>query len=518
MSNHYQRSLDKLLARGCFMEERVQKRGEGLLEELPALRRENQLYKCVLEQFPVCAIIYDRTGKVIYRNRMTRVIDGYDDGEMLGLTREQYLKKLEIKPGQQALIIAPGSGGSGFKNGLFGLSETTLRTKAGEVKDVLLIGSYLYGPEKQVLGAVGCCLDITEYVRRRREAEQRLRASEERFFKAFHNNPTPMAIVRFSDDCCLEVNESFERTFGYRREECIGRTVLDLGLLMDRETFAAYKALLWDKKRVHNMGLCLRNRKGNLRHVLLSGELMELDGQLCRLIAINDITELKKIEAEMARLDRLKLVGEMAASIGHEIRNPMTTVRGFLQLLSRQEEFANHRGHFRLMIEELDRANAIITEYLSLARGRSAARGSHNLNHIINALLPLLQAHASEWGHDLAVQMEPLPDLLLDEKEIRQLILNLVRNGLEAMGKSGLLYIKTFREGEEVALAVRDEGPGMAPGVLEKIGTPFFSTKENGTGLGLAVCYSIAARHDARLEIDTGPAGTTVRVRFKSNL
>ncbi|WP_018087050.1 ATP-binding protein [Desulfurispora thermophila] len=217
----------------------------------------------------------------------------------------------------------------------------------------------------------------------------------------------------------------------------------------------------------------------------------------------------------MARLDRLKLIGEMAASIGHEIRNPMTTVRGFLQLLSRQEEFAAHRGHFRLMIEELDRANAIITEYLSLARSKSAARGSHNLSHIVSALLPLLQAHASELGHDLVVQLESLPELLLDEKEIRQLILNLVRNGLEAMDKKGVLTIRTCQQEDEVVLVVQDEGRGMVPGVLEKIGPPFFSTKENGTGLGLAVCYSIAARHDARLEIDTGPAGTTVRVRFK---
>lgn len=500
------------------MEESVQKRREDTVEELQALRLENQLYKCVLEQFPVCAIIYDRAGKVVYRNRMTSVIDGYDDGEMLGLTREQYLKKLEIKPGQHSVIVSPGSADSSFKHGLFGLNETTLRTKEGKIKDVLLLGSYLYGPEKEVLGAVGCCLDITEYARQRREAEQRLRASEERFYKAFHNNPNPMAIVRFSDDQYLEVNESFERTFGYSRAECIGRTVLDLGLFMDRQNFADYKILLLEKKRVYNMSLQMRNRWGDVRSVLLSGEVIELDGQLCRLVGINDITELKRIEAEMARLDQLKLIGEMAASISHEIRNPMTTVRGFLQLLSRREEFEAHRGHFRLMIEELDRANAIITEYLSLARSKSTARGSNNLNRIISALLPLLQAHASELGHDLVVQLESLPELLLDEKEIRQLILNLVRNGLEAMDKRGVLTIRTLQQGDEIILVVQDEGRGIAPDVLEKIGNPFFSTKENGTGLGLAVCYSIAARHDARLEIDTGPAGTTVRVRFKTNL
>lgn len=104
------------------MEERVQIRGKDeLVEELQALRLENQLYKYVLEQLPVCAIIYDRAGKVIYRNRMTRVIDGYDDGEMLGLTREHYLKKLQIKPGPHAVIVSPGSAGNAFKNGPFGV-------------------------------------------------------------------------------------------------------------------------------------------------------------------------------------------------------------------------------------------------------------------------------------------------------------------------------------------------------------------------------------------------------------
>jgi signal transduction histidine kinase len=97
---------------------------------------------------------------------------------------------------------------------------------------------------------------------------------------------------------------------------------------------------------------------------------------------------------------------------------------------------------------------------------------------------------------------------------MRQMILNLVRNGLEAMPPGGNLVVKTFTDGDEVIMAVQDQGKGIEPGVLEKIGTPFFTTKENGTGLGLAVCYSIAARHNARIEIETDPEGTTFFVRF----
>lgn len=108
----------------------------------------------------------------------------------------------------------------------------------------------------------------------------------------------------------------------------------------------------------------------------------------------------------------------------------------------------------------------------------------------------------------------PIPMESLDYK--RQLILNLVRNGLEAMSPGGHLKINTSAENDEVVLAVRDYGKGINPDVLEKIGTPFYTTKESGTGLGLAVCYSIAARHDATINVETGPDGTTFFVRFKA--
>jgi signal transduction histidine kinase len=112
------------------------------------------------------------------------------------------------------------------------------------------------------------------------------------------------------------------------------------------------------------------------------------------------------------------------------------------------------------------------------------------------------------------MEIGDIPDILLDEKEIRQLILNLVRNGLEAMLAGGRITIKTFKEGESVVLAVQDEGKEIERNVLEKMGTPFYTTKDSGTGLGLAVCYSIAARHNAAIRVETGLSGTTFFVVF----
>lgn len=232
---------------------------------------------------------------------------------------------------------------------------------------------------------------------------------------------------------------------------------------------------------------------------------------------ITDITERKiyERERELARLDRLNLIGQIAAGMGHEVRNPMTTVRGFLQLYRNRGPFIEYRDSFDLMINELDRANSIITEFLSLSKSIPFNLKLCKIQAILGNLLPLIEADAAASGIDVVTILEKSPDLFLDEKEIRQMILNLVRNGLEASLPGKNLTIRTFQDGNEVVLSVGDKGEGIDHHILEKIGTPFFTTKDTGTGLGLAICYGIAARHNGVINVDTSPNGSTFFVRFK---
>ncbi len=231
-------------------------------------------------------------------------------------------------------------------------------------------------------------------------------------------------------------------------------------------------------------------------------------------VIITDITKRKQMEAAMGKLDRLNLVGEMAASLGHEIRNPMTTVRGFLQLFMDKKCYHEDKDAFELMIEELDRANAILSEFILLAKNKIVELKPHNLNSIVIKLLPLIEANAMAQEKNVKLAIESIPDLLLDEKEIRQLILNLVYNGLESMTSGGVITISTALEYGNVVLSIQDQGHGINPEILEKLGTPFLTTKEDGTGLGLAVCYGIAVRHNADISIKTGATGTTFSVGF----
>ncbi|WP_094604566.1 Adaptive-response sensory-kinase SasA [Sporomusa silvacetica DSM 10669] len=232
---------------------------------------------------------------------------------------------------------------------------------------------------------------------------------------------------------------------------------------------------------------------------------------------VRDITKRILLEEDVSRLDRLNIVGQMAANFAHEVRNPLTTVRGYLQLLGKKSEFSNYKEQFGLLLEELDRTNHIITEYLSLSKNKIVEMKKCNLNHILLALHPLVQATAVSTQVTVDLNLGAIPELYIDDKEIKQLILNLTRNAIEAMTSGGKLEIKTLVSGNSTILIVTDQGKGIPSHVMDNLGKPFLTTKENGTGLGMAICYRICLRHNAKLDINTGPAGTTINVIFPNS-
>lgn len=257
--------------------------------------------------------------------------------------------------------------------------------------------------------------------------------------------------------------------------------------------------------------LCAAMQRDQMKLKQRTVELSEVNSKLER-----EIAERKQIELTLRKLDRLNVVGEIAAGIGHEVRNPLTTVRGYLQWFNQKEKLAEYHDQFSLMMEELDRANAIITEFLSLAKDKAVEMKRGNLTNVIHVLFPLLQADAFRKGHNIVLDTVGIPECEFDEKEIRQMILNLVRNSLEAMEESGEVTIRIFQENNSIVLAVQDKGPGIPAEIIDKLGTPFITTKDGGTGLGLPICYRIAERHRAKIDVDTGPMGTTFSVIFNS--
>ena len=244
---------------------------------------------------------------------------------------------------------------------------------------------------------------------------------------------------------------------------------------------------------------------------------IDADGSKLVFKVLIDVTDRKTADRELARLERLNMVGEMAAGIAHEVRNPLTTVRGFLQLLTAKDENQQNREFYDLMIGELDRANLIITDFLSLAKDRSSDFSSINITGIVKTLAPLLSADAFNQDKKIIFDLEEVSNIQGNENELRQLILNLARNGFDAMQSGKTLTIQTYQLGLHIIFRVCDQGEGFDQDILEKLGTPFLTTKEGGTGLGLAICQSIAGRHRASMSFESDLTGTSVTVKFVAN-
>lgn len=328
----------------------------------------------------------------------------------------------------------------------------------------------------------------------------------------------PVGYVTFDDRACIrEINLTGAALLGMERSRLLG---MPMAVFVDKGSYKIFfdhlrSCRLTGKKVITELRFAAPNAAVTDVQ-LISMSLPDTGGQGLQFrTVITDITERKLMEKEITRMDRLHLVGEMAAGIAHEIRNPMTTVRGFLQSFMRRKEFTQFNSQLELMISELDRANSIITEYLSLARTKPVNQSLQSLKAILGTLLPLIESDALLKGMWIITELSgDIPDLILDAQEIRQLILNFARNGLEAMSPGGQLTVGTFREAEQVVLFIQDQGEGIPPELQQKLGTPFLTTKENGTGLGLSICYSIAHRHNAKIDVKTGITGTTFMVKF----
>lgn len=484
------------------------------------LRSLNQQLEDIIEFLPDATFVINKERKVIAWNKAIEEMTGVKKEEMIGRGDYAYAVPFygEPRPILIDLVLMPQKEVEDkydyiIRSGGTLITETDVPfTYKG--KGAVLWGkaTLLLDSDGNVIGAIESIRDITDH----KNTVEALRLSEQRFSKIFNTSPSLMCISTVEEGRFIEVNDRFLSVTGYSREEIIGRTASDISFWVKPDRDEVVNSLR-EKGMVNNLECVFREKSGEVYIGLYSAEIICLNSEQFILSVVNDISERKRLEEEMARLERLNLIGEMAAGIGHEIRNPMTTVRGFLQMLGEKQECSNFREYYNLMIDELDRANSIITEYLSLAKNKAVSKQYHSLNQILNALYPLIKADAMRTDIYVHMGLENIPDLLLDEKEIRQLILNMVRNGLEAMSPGKKLTIRTFVKGNEVVLSIQDQGNGIKKDDLEKLGMPFFTTKDSGTGLGLAVCYSIAARHNGTVRVETSPAGTTFYISFAIN-
>lgn len=472
-----------------------------------ALRSSEQRLRQITDNMLDCIFCMNSEGIFTYVSPSVENIFGYTPCSWLSSGPMENLQLLHAEDKRKVVALVQRL----LASDSTGRVEFRARHAEGHYIWLESVGKSMAGPSniREVIFA-------TREITQRKIAEQHLREQLD-YLNTLIENMNEMLYIYDEDLQLTFMNSRGYRHLQYDPPDVIGRSVLDF--IPDSERAQVIQEV---EKRLRS------GQPGTYETNLISGDgslmpvrvksspLIENGKVVGGLVVAEDITEWIKVEKEMARLAQLHVVGEIAAGIGHEIRNPMTTVQGFLQLLSTNEEFSKYQSYFEVMMEELERANDIISEFLSLARDKMVNLQESNLNNLLTSMAPLLQADALLSDKQVRLRLQDIPDLRLDVKEIRQLILNLVRNGLEAMPAGGTITISTRQEDDQIILSVQDEGGGIMPDIMDKIGTPFFTTKEQGTGLGLAVCYGIVSRHKAAMDILTGPQGTTFSVIFSS--
>lgn len=208
---------------------------------------------------------------------------------------------------------------------------------------------------------------------------------------------------------------------------------------------------------------------------------------------------------EAAGVARREVIGRMAVGIAHEIRNPLTVVKGYLQLQEKRAVCCPDET-LAIIRQELGRIEELVTVIISLAPNKTSIKSPQNLNDLVKKAYPAIQQAAAQNGMTAELALgEQLPLVNLDAAEIEQLLMHLAGNGLEAMGTSGRLTLGTVLDKQGVRLYVQDEGQGIPPEQVRRIFDPFFTTKKTHTGLGLAVSLSIVERHQGRIDVKPAP-------------
>lgn len=228
---------------------------------------------------------------------------------------------------------------------------------------------------------------------------------------------------------------------------------------------------------------------------------------------LKDISDKKEAEEMMVRSEKMSIAGQLAAGVAHEIRNPLTSIKGFIQLL--QAGVSSKEEYYNIMIEEIEKMETITSELLFVSKPLTDNKRNESIEKMFQDIIALLETQAELKGITIQYNV-PFPiEIYCDRSQIKQVLINLVKNAIEAMDEGGLIKLDAKSDDSVITISVADEGSGIPEEIIHKLGEPFFTTKQSGTGLGIMISKQILEQHDAALEIaQNKEKGSTFIIRF----
>jgi two-component system sensor histidine kinase PilS (NtrC family) len=230
-------------------------------------------------------------------------------------------------------------------------------------------------------------------------------------------------------------------------------------------------------------------------------------------IVVQDLTELRRMEEEVRRAERLAALGKLSAGLAHEIRNPLASMCGSIALLGKQPGLGEkERKLLQIVSREGERLEALVRDFLAFARPPQPQLQQVEASQLVEETLAVFRQEAASRGVRVSVEAEPAVRALADPGQLRQVLWNLLSNAADAVGPGGWVRARLRRSGGMAAMEIEDSGPGIPADDLQRIFDPFFTTKESGTGLGLAIVHSIVEAHGGQLAVQSVPGRTLFSV------
>lgn len=349
----------------------------------------------------------------------------------------------------------------------------------------------------------------------KKKVEKTLEESEAKY-RLIAENTSDLIMVVDQDSRVSYLSPSHEKSLGYPLEEMVAKGLLKFIHPEDISGFQNTIKRIFADKESHPMEFRMLHKNGRcIEFESRSMPVIGKDRTIEHIVIISrDISERKKAEEILLQSEKLSIVGELAAGVAHEIRNPLTTIKGFVQLYKKE----NSSIHFNdLLLSELDRIETITSEMLSLGKPQAVQLNQENLQILLENTIELLSPQANMKDIQFVKSYQEADFYITCEKnQIRQVFLNIFKNAMEAMPKGGTIKVSLYREQDSHCIvSIKDEGCGIPEELLPRLGEPFYTLKEKGTGLGLMICHKIIKQHSGTIFYQSKlNEGTVITIRL----
>jgi len=478
-------------------------------EKINILTEEKEKVETLINSIPDFITFKDGDGRWIQSNQFALQLYQLHHIDYVGKTNSQLAEEQPFY--EDELLCANESDERTWTRRHTTRSEETIPLQNGKTKvfDTIKTPLFTEAGDRKALIVVG--RDITERI----SAKQKLAESELRYKALFEHSPELVYMIDLSGKI-TNLNQHFKHVTGYNEDEGIGKSLIDF---VDEKDHVRLKLkfhrVLTNREVVQCNEIKIKHRTGkkvivNCASVpiIINDELVGITGYA------NNITPIIEAEEKLRTTEKLAVVGELAAGIAHEIRNPLTSLRGFVQLFQSQSKEEN--PIHRIMLDELERINMIASELLVLSRPQEIIFTQTDVSQVLSDVVQLLSSEAKAHGATLHFKEQSSPMYVYgDKNQLKQLFINVIKNATEASACQITASIDLDETNQAIIINIADDGHGMTEERVERLGEPFFSQKEKGTGLGLTVSHKIVEQHKGTIHYDSALGkGTFVHVTF----